>query len=383
MSRAGRLPAGLQHEIEDLGQFGVRHTAVADQVILAAEVRGVPVVLYLDKDTYPAQPPRLEIAREWLGSDRGRPIRGLDCQQQWNRTLGIGGLLRELEQRFVQEPPRRKPASGGGLMRAIRSMFEWLANLVRRLFGRRAAASEVTRAMPAAIRERYDEIIGEKTSRVERYKQAVAQLMTQWQAKTADLERLGREIQALERDEEAKLAEAERLVDKLKAAGGTIEQIKDDALYRRCRTAYEEVSEDIAEKQERFTELEQDAEEHLAKIREHEARLEALVDELEELEDESADVAADLATVQLEQEIADLRAGISRAGSDQELRQLLRQFRKAKAAVRITRVAADLDVGAQDAEYLEVARKVEAARRFETSVGLGETDRASEEPVRE
>ncbi len=378
-----RLPAALKQEIEELGQFGVRHTAVADQVILAADVRGVPVVLYLDRDTYPAQPPRLEIAREWLRSDHGRPIQGLECQEHWNRTLGIGGLLRELEQRFTQEPPRRQSKRLGGLMRTLRSVFEWLVNLVRRIFGRRAGASEITRAMPAAIRARYDEIIGEKTSRVERYKQAVAQLMTQWQGKTADLERLGREIQALERGEEAKLAEAERLVDKLKAAGETAEQIKDDVLYRRCRTAYEELSEDVAEKQERFTALEQDGEEHLAKIRDHETRLETLVRELEELEDESADVAADVATVQLEQEIADLRAGISRAGSDQELRQLLRQFRKAKAAVRITREAADLDAGAQDAEYLEVARKVEAARDFESSVGLGDADRAGEKPLRE
>ena len=355
-----RLPAALEQEIEDLQQFGLRHTAVADQVILAAEVRGVPVVLYLDRDTYPAEPPRLEIAREWLRRDRGRPIRGLQGQEQWNRTLGIGTLLRELEQRFIEEPPRRKPEPGG-LIRALRSAWDRLKDLARRLFGRRGAA-EVTSAMPAAIRARYDEIIGEKTSRVERYKQAVAQLMTQWQHKTADLAKLGREIQALERDEETRLAEARRLVDKLKAAGMTLEQIKGDARYRRNQVAFEELEDDLAEKQKRFGELEQDAEEHLAKIREHEARLETLVRELEELEDESEEVAADLATVQLEQEIADLRAGISRAGSDEELRQLLRQFRKAKAAVRITREAADLDADARDAEYLEVARKVEADR---------------------
>ncbi len=377
-----RLPAALETEIEDLRQFGLRHTAVADQVILAAEVRGVPVVLYLDRDTYPAEPPRLEIAREWLRSDRGRPIRGLACQEQWNRTLGIGALLRELEQRFVQEPPRRKPEPGG-LTRLLRSAWDWLKSVARRLFGRRTAVAEVNRAMPAAIRARYDDLIDEKTSRVERYKQAVAQLLTQWQHKTADLERQGREIQALERDEEARLAEAERLVDKLKAAGMTIEEIKGDARYRRCQAAYQELSDDVAEKQERLTELEVDAEEHLAKIREHEARIDALVRELEELEDESDEVAADLATVQLEQEIADLRAGISRAGSDEDLRQLLRQFRKAKAAVRITREAADLDAGTEDAEYLEVARKVEAARRFESSVGLDEPNRAGEKPMRE
>ncbi len=372
-----RLPAALEQEIEDLRQFGVRHTAVADQVILAAEVRGVPVVLYLDRDTYPAQPPRLEIAREWLKSRRGRPIRGLESQEKWNRTLGVGALLRELEKRFIEDPPRPKPEHIDGLIQAPRRIFEWLKNLVRRIFGRRAAG--VGAGMPTAIRTRYQEIIGEKTSRVERYSEAVARLMTQWQRKTAGLEQLGREIQVLKRDEEGKLAEAERLVDKLRATGKTIEQIKEDPLYRRCLAAYEELAADLAEKEQRFTELGEDAEAHLSKIHEHEARLETLVRELEELEDESAEVTADLATVELEQEIADLRAGISRAGSDRELRDLLRQFRKAKATVRVTREAADLDDDARDAEYLEVARKFSAAKKFESSVGL---DEAAAEPER-
>ncbi len=380
-----RLPSALRHEIEELGQFGVRHTAVSDQVILAAEVRGVSVVIYVDRDTYPGEPPRLEIAREWLQSRRGRPIRGLESQQQWNRTLGIGALLRELEQRFAEEPPRRPQKASrrrerGGLAQLLRTIVDWFRNLLRRLFGGRQAVEAA--AMPAAIQARYEEIIVERASRVERYKEAVTQLMTQWQGKTADLERLGREIQTLERDSEAKLAEAERLVKKLKASGKSLEEIQGDTLYRRCQTAYEELSADLAEKQERFTELEEDAEEHLGKIRDHEARIDTLEDELEELEDESEEVAADLATVELEQEIADLRAGISRAGSDEELRRLLRQFRKAKATVRITREAAELDQEAQDAEYLEVARKVEAARRFESSVGL-EADPVDEERSRE
>ena len=386
----GRLPFALEREIEDLRRFRVRHTAVADQVILAAEVRGVPVVLQLDQDTYPSEPPRLEIAGEWSRSGRGRLIRGLESQEHWNRTLGIGALLRELEQRFLDDPPKRRSKRGGPVA-AAQAVAEWLRDLGRRLFGRRAAAGagEAARAMPAALRARYQELIREKSSRVERYKQAVARLMTQWQRKTAGLEELGREIQALERDEEARMAEAERLVTRLKASGKTLEQIRQDARYRRCLAAYEDLGADLAEKQERLDELEHDAEEHLAKIREHEARLEALVRELEELRDESEEVAADLATIHLEQEIADLRAGISRAGSDRELQDLLRQFRKAKAAVRVTREAADLDDEAQDAEYLEAARKVEAARRFESKIGLGESaetsgrDRAGEGPALE
>ncbi len=372
-----RLPEAVAHEIEELGRFEVRHTAVADQVILTAEVRGVPVVLYLDADSYPTEPPRLEIAREWLGTSRGRPIRGLECQEEWNRTLGIGALLHELEQRFAEDPPKRKSQRAGVIAQALRRLVEGLKSFARRLLGRRGAASETAAAtsdaaIPDAIRARYREIIHEKTSRVERYREAVAQLMSQLQRKTARLEEEGREIQTLEREEEAKLAEAERLVGELKAEGQTLEQIKADARYQRCLAAYEELSAGTDEKQERFAELQADAEEHLAKIREHERRLETLMRELEELEDESAEVAADLATVQLEKEIADVRAGITRADTDAELEELLHQFRKAKAAVRITREAADLDDDARDTEYLEVARKVSAAKRFETSVGLGE-----------
>ncbi len=370
-----RLPADLAREIEELGHFDVRHTAVADRVILTAEVRGVPVALHLDTDTYPAQPPRLEITREWTRSRRGRPIVGLESQEQWNRTLGIGTLLRELEQRFTEDPPRRPSARRAGLLRLPRAFFEWWAGVFRRLFGRRDAA-QVTSAMPDAIRARYREIIGEKSARIERYQQAVARLVTQWQRKTADLEDLGEAIQHLERDEKAKLAEAEGLVERLKAAGQTIEQIKEDPRYRRCLTAYEGLAADLEEERERFTELEDDAEEHLAKIQKHKAQLENLVRELEELEEESAEVAADLATVEVEQEIVDLRAGVARSDSDRELQKLLRQFRKAKAAVRITREAADLDENSLDDRYLDVARKVSAAKRFEASVGLEETEAA-------
>ena len=316
-------------------------------------------------------------------TSRGRPVRGLDGQARWNRTLGIGTLLRELEKQFAVSPPRKMRGGDPGL--SLKRMLESLRGFLRRVLGRRhvvAAAAVAAPDVPEAIRARYDEIIRDRTSRLERYKEAVAQLMSQWQQKRDGLEELGREIQNLERVEEDHLAETERLVARLKSEGRGLEQIKADAAYRHALAAYEDLATDLDDKQERFADLERDAEVHLAKIREHETRLEALVRELEEIEDESAEVAADLATVQLEAEIADLRAGITRAGSDQELRKLLRQFRKAKASVRITREAADLDVESRDAEYLEVARKVEAARRFEASVGLGEAD-LSGEPERE
>lgn len=365
-----RLPEDLAREVADLGRFELRHTTVVDQVILTAQVRGVPVEMRLDQDTYPAEPPVMALAKGWAW---GRRIEGLRSLQHWNRTLGMGTLLRELEQQFSEDPPRRSRKEGG-LLDRFRAWLARLWNALGRLFQKRGkTADEDFATVPEAIRERYQEIIGEKASRIERYKRAVTQLTRQWQRKTAGIEELGREIERRERAQQTTLDEANGIVDELKAKGRELDEIKTDRRYRRCLRAYEEVSTELEESRERFSELEADAREHLEKIRDHEAQLEALTEELEELEAESAEVSADLTTVELEKEIVDLRAGISRSESDKELRKLLRQFRKTRASVRITQEIADLDEDAQDAQYLDIAKKVSAAREFEQSLGLEET----------
>ena len=367
-----RLPDSLAREIADLGRFELRHTAVADQVILTATVRGVPVEMRLDQDTYPREPPTMAIASGWSWGRRDLQIEGLWSQEHWNRTLGLGTLLRELEKAFIEDPPRRRRQREGGLASRIRALFAWLRELPRKLFGaRKPVPAEADLAnMPEAIRARYQELIGEKASRIERYKQAVTQLTRQWQRQTAGIEELGREVRQLESAQETTLEEANSIVDRLKAQGQELAEIRQDRHYQRCLAAYESRAVELEESQERFTELEQDAREHLEKIRDHETQLEALTDELEEMEDEFAEVTADLTTVELEKEIVDLRAGISQSESDEELTKLLRRFRKTKASVRITKEIADLDEDAQDAEYLDIAHKVSAARDFERSLGL-------------
>ncbi|MEM7585415.1 MAG: hypothetical protein AAF560_18645 [Acidobacteriota bacterium] len=374
-----RLPAALEQEIVELGRFEIQHTRVVDQVVLTAQVRGVPVIVTLDTDTYPAEAPRLEVAAEWSWS-HGTEIRGLWSQEHWNRTLGVGTLLRELEKRFGEEPPRRKTprelrrAQRLGLRQTLGSWWTLFVRFFSRLLGRKAQpeTTAMSAAVPDAIRARFEEIISDKTTRIERYKQAVVQLTKQWQRKTADLEEMAVQIQSLEKAQQATLRKADQRIEALKSAGKSTVEIKADAGYRRCREAYAESSAELEEAQERFQELETDAEEHLEKIRQHESQLELLIDELQDIQDEAAEVSADLITVELEQEIVDLRAGIAREDGDKELRDLMRQFRKAKAAVRITKEVADFDDEAQDAEYLEVARRVQAAQDFEESVGLAE-----------
>jgi len=378
------LPEDLAYEVEELGRFAIRHSAVADQLILSAEVRGVPIVMHLDVDTYPREPPTIEVSPDWDWGRHDGKILGLSSQERWNRTLGIGTLLRELEQQFIEEPPRkrRKRRGAGGIRQRVVRFFGWLKRLLRRRPSVRSARARVkTGAMPEAIRARYQEIIRDKSSRIDRYKQAVSQIMAQGQHRVNTFEKLAGEMQQLEQSQARRMVEAERRVDSLKAAGKSVEEIHGDVEVRNCRQAYEADSVTLEEMRERFDELEEDVEQHREKLTDHAAQIEALESELQETRDEFAEVADDLTTVQLEQEIVDLQTGITRSEAERELEDLLRQFRKAKASVRITKEAAELDRDNQDSEYLDVARRVSAAEKFEKSVGLGAPESRGQETV--
>lgn len=389
-----QLAEPLRREIERLpGHYEVRQRAVMDQVILTARVRSVPVVLYLDTKAYPFAPPRLELAAGWTwsrrGLGRGRTIRGLDSLERWNRTLGIVALLRELEKRFREEPParsKRRAAARDAARRKdrfpiFRALVHWLKALFSRLFGwlrgrrRREAARGI--ATPETIRARYDRVIRDKTSQVQRYRQAVSELVTLGQQKASRLAELREEVRRLRERESQAMEEARREVERLKAGGKTVPEIRADAGYRRRQTAFEERSAELEELRERAAELEAETEEHMEKVEKHQARLEALVEEVEALKAEEAEMVTDMTLTQLEKEIVDVRAGISQAGAGEELESLRRQLRKARAVVRVTREASDVEAAGGDEEYLEVARKVDAARRFDDAMGIEEAPEAA------
>ena len=106
----------LHREIDQLGdEFG--HVEILsdsdDLLIVSLTLRGVDVRIIVDPRHYPDSPPALHTDGGWehpnVGSDGH--VRGLECQAEWNRTLGIGQAIRELYRRFLNEPPDRR-ASG-------------------------------------------------------------------------------------------------------------------------------------------------------------------------------------------------------------------------------------------------------------------------------
>lgn len=129
------LNDALRRDLEQLERlFEASAETLVPGVALAvtATVRGVPLVLTLDLDRYPGEPPVIIVADGWywihedahIGDDR--QLVGLRTLSKWNRTLGLVAPLRELEVLFRERPPQQQfdPAD------AFRRFLGWLQGRV-------------------------------------------------------------------------------------------------------------------------------------------------------------------------------------------------------------------------------------------------------------
>lgn len=255
------------------------------------------------------------------------------------------------------------------MFKAIGRWFKALGYLVT---GQVDSARRTLDANPNVIRAKFDEIVSEKTNRIQQYKQAVAKLIAQEQRKVAKLKELNEEIQRLERLKAGALGKAKQVTDKLKAAGKSAAEIKADIDYQKCLSAYNDFSSTLSEKEERAQEIEADIEEYAKSISEHKVQLQALLRELEKVKQESAETVADVITAQQEKDISDTLAGIAQDGTAEELQNLRNMRQELKAEVKISRDLSGMDSKFQEEEFLEYARSNEAADEFDALLGLSE-----------
>lgn len=389
------VPAAVRQEVEDLqGRFQIQSERVLlDEVFLAARVRGVPIEIHLDLATYPAQPPRLTLHEEWSwkrlpGLGLARDIRGLECQERWNRTLGVGSLLRELERLFALEPPkqsklaffkrrRRKTKSERSV---LARGWQWLQSVWNRVF-RRGRAKRPGLSRPGLeIRSSYEQLIEEKATRLQRYREALAKLEAQWEKRKGRISSQQESLERLARSRDKALAQSTRIVDELKAADHSLESIKADVGYRQTLATYTDRSVHLEEELERLQELEVEADDLHQKIRQHDAQLEVLVGELEELREEARDVEAELTLTELEQELIDIRTGVARSDLARQREAMLRSVRDKRAELKVTKRLAGVTRESDDLEYLQRAREMAAARDLETELGLEAENGPAGEP---
>jgi phage shock protein A len=250
------------------------------------------------------------------------------------------------------------------------ALFRWLKAVGYLLTGRMDAARRLLDTNPHVVRAKFDEIVRDKTARVQQYKQAVAALIAQQESKMAKVKALTEEVRNLENLKTGALAKARQRVARLQGQGRPKEDIQKDEEYMKCLSAYNDFSSTLTEKQARIAELETDIQEYSRRIGEHKVQLQALVREIEKVKAEAADTVADMITTREEKEIADTLSGIAEDGTAKELQRMRELRQEMKAEARISGELAGTDAKAQEAEFLDYARRTTASDEFEALVGL-------------
>jgi phage shock protein A len=260
------------------------------------------------------------------------------------------------------------------------AIFRWFKAVGYLLTGQIDSARRVIDTNPHVVRAKYDQIVRDKVSQIQIYKQAVASLIAQQENKIATVQRLTEEVQQLERLRAGALAKAKQTVEQLQKAGKTKEEVHSSEDYKKCLAAYNDFSSTLAEKQARIAEAETDIESYRKTIADHKVQLQQLLRDVEKVRAEASDAVADIITAKQERDIADTLAGIAKDGSAEELQRLRQLRQEVRAEARISKELAGTDTKAQEAEFLEYARKSAASGEFDALLGLAEKTEAAPTP---
>jgi hypothetical protein len=253
------------------------------------------------------------------------------------------------------------------------ALFRWFKAVGYLLTGQIDSARRVIDQNPHVVRAKYDQIVRDKVNQIHTYKQAVAGLIAQEETKMAKVKQLTEEVNNLERLKAGALAKAKQTVDQMTKAGKTKEEIHATEDYKKCLAAYNDFSSTLTEKQDRIAELERDIGGYAKAIGDHKVQLQQLLREVEKIKAESADAVADVITAKQERDLADMLSGIAKDGSAEELQRLRQMRQELRAEARISKEMAGTDTKAQEAEFLDYARRSAASSEFDALVGLSGT----------
>lgn len=259
----------------------------------------------------------------------------------------------------------------------------WFKAVGYLLTGQIDAARRALDTNPHAVRAQYDSIVRDKLGQIQTYKQAVAGLIAQQENKIGKINSLSEEAEKLKRLKAGALAKAKQTVAHLQQQGKSKEEVQASEDYLRCLSAFNDFSSTLTEKQERIAELDRDVEEYKGSIANHKVQLRQLIRDVEKIKSESHEAVADVITSKQEKELADMLTGIAADGSSEELQRLRQMRQEIKAEARISKELAGTDTKAQEAEFLDYARKSTASSEFDSLIGLsdkptGEADKSKD-----
>ena len=232
---------------------------------------------------------------------------------------------------------------------------------------------------PEAVRGAYEDIINDKKGNIQRYKQAIGQLIALVEQKRSTVKSLTDEVERLEELKSGAIAKAQQTAAQLQGDGLSQEEIKVHGEYTRCVTAYQDFNSDLVEKTGRITELENEIEGAQADIESHKLQITSLHRDLDKIKSEQSEAVADLITAREQEEIADMLSGISMDGTSAELTRMREIREKAKARSTVAQELAGTDSKSEEEEFLTAARSSATNDEFDALIfGAQQTDAKTE-----
>ncbi len=243
------------------------------------------------------------------------------------------------------------------------------------LTGRAHEQADKLMENPEAVRGAYEDIIRDKQGNIQRYKNAIGQLIALVEQKKNSLKGLTDDIDKLEQMKAGAIAKAKSTSAELQKAGTPDEEIKQHPDYVRCVTSYNDFHSTLEEKNARIDELEQDIERAQEDIQSHKLQITGLHRDLDKIKTEQSEAVADLITAREQEEVADMLSGISTDGTSAELSRMREIREKAKGRSKVAQELAGTDSRAEEEEFLAAARSTSATDEFDSLIfGAQESD---------
>ena len=176
---------------------------------------------------------------------------------------------------------------------------------------------------PQTVRNAYAGIIAEQKAIIQRYKEAIGQLIALVKQKEGTAQNLTNDVARLEQLKVEALAKQKRLAAELQGQGHSQEEIEGHPEYMKCVAAYNDFSAALEEKNARIKKLEADIEHTQMDIDNHKIQITALMRDLDKTKGEQAEAVENLIDARQQKQIAEMLAEISER--KQKLQQRLQQ----------------------------------------------------------
>ncbi len=228
---------------------------------------------------------------------------------------------------------------------------------------------------PNAVRGAFERIIRDKMENIQNYKNAIGQLIALVENKKGSLKKLTEDVEKFEKMKTGAIQKAKATAAELQQQGIADEEIKQNAEYVKCVTAYQDFQSTLDEKNARITELEADIERAQKDIDSHKNQMQTLHRDLGKIKEEQSETVADLITAREQEQISDMMSGISTDGTSEELSRMREIREKAKGRSIVAQELAGTDARAEEEEFLAAAQSTAASDEFDSLIfGAQQTD---------